>query len=234
MPNSDLTLLTAEVVTCREVHDLPGDWPPSALSELLEALEIEADGAGDADVSELVLMALGDLEPHEAGEAVLKQVFGAGMSAGVRSNLAGDLENERPWEEFADLARQRGIFTAVALLQKALPRRYGKPDAMRAVVAFTAPTPPEAALLARAEPAVILRALAPGLGPRSIVTRLYAEGLRGGAFPEAAHILWHRALTADAAEPRRVVADICGAHSFFAALDDAPPWEARVVLRPVG
>lgn len=232
MPQPDLSTIEGEVLSCREVHELPGQWQPEALKVLLAQLEIDSEGASDADLLDLVLMGLGDLEPDDAGIVVLQAVFGDSMGSGVRRNLAADLEEDRPWEDFADLSRQAGIFTATVLLQKAFPRNFGKPDATRAEVAFGLSTPAEAAALAGAPAAVILRALASGLGTRSIVSRIYAEGLRGGAFPEAEHILWLREMSIDPTEPRRVLGVFHGAQSFLGALADADPWLVNVKLRP--
>lgn len=230
MSAPDLTLLTAEVLSSREIHALPGDWDPPALRRLLADLDVDPEGATDAELLDLALMALGDLEPDDAGDAVLRCVFGGDLKPGQRASIAADLEEDRPWEDHADLSKQAGIFTATVLLQQALPRRFGVPDAARVEVAFRAATASEAAELMRAKPAVILRALAPGLGPRAIVNRLYEEGVRGAAFPEASAILWRCELRPDPADPRRVLAVIHGAQSFLGGLAAAEPWESRVEL----
>ncbi len=230
MPQADTTTFPAAVRSCREIHELPGDWSPPDLRRLLGILDIDVEDSADADLPDLALMALGDLEPYPATAAVLEAVFGDTMAEGVRANLAADLGNERPWEQLSDLTLQAGVFTATVLLQRALPRHFGKPDALRAEIEFTAPSADDAAQLAAAPAAVILRALAPGLGPRSLVVRLYSDGLRHGDFPEAAHILWRCTLVRDEAEPRRVVADVCGAVAFLETLTAAGSWQADVVL----
>ena len=232
MPHKDQLILEAEVLSCGEIHELPGDWAPAALQSLLADLEIENDDVPESDLLDLVLMALSDLEPHEAGVAVLRTVFGNRMSAGVRANLASDLQEDRPWEEFADLSFQAGIFTATVLLQKALPKMYGIPDATLADCALRATTDKDAKLVANLPNDQLLRALAPGLGARSIVTRLYEEGMRGGPFPEAEHIIWRRNLREDPDDPRRVLLTIIGAHSFLAGLKDASPWQAEIDRNP--
>ena len=232
MPRDETTTVDAEVLNCREVHALPGDWGPGQLRGLLADLDIDAGDAAEADLAELALMALGDLEPNQAGAAVLGAVFGDAMAPGVRANLAADLDGERPWEQLSDLSRQYGVFTATVLLQRAFPRHYGKPDAVQAEVALTAPTAESAALLAAAPAAVVLRALAPGLGPRSLVVRLYGDGLGGGGFPEADHILWRCVLRPDGDDPRRVVADVCGAHAFLRPLGETASWRVDVDLAP--
>ena len=230
MPHDELTRLKVEVLSSREIHALPGDWDPSALRRLLADLDVDPEAATEAELLDLALMALGDLEPDDAGAAVLRAVFGDELKAGQRASIAADLEEDRPWEDHADLSKQAGIFTATVLLQQALPRRFGVPDAARVEVAFRAPNAGDAAELLRAAPPVILRALAPGLGPRAIVNRLYEEGVGGAAFPEAATILWRCDRRPDPADPCRVIAEIHGAQSFLGPLAAAEPWECRVDL----
>ena len=230
MSHDELTKLAAEIVSSREIHALPGDWDPPSLRRLLADLDIDPEAATDAELHDLALMALGDLEPDEAGAAVLRAVFGDSLKAGQRASIAADLEEDRPWEDHAELSKQAGIFTATVLLQQAMPKRFGVPDATQVEVAFRAPTAGEATELLQAAPAVILRALAPGLGPRAIVNRLYEDGVRGAAFPEAASILWRCELRLDPADPCRVMARIHGAQSFLGPLATAEPWESRVDL----
>ncbi len=201
MPHKDHLLLEAEVLSYREIHELPGDWAPEALRSLLADLEIETEDVPESDLLDLAQMALSDLEPQDAGVAVLRTVFGDRMAAGVRANLASDLQEDRPWEEFADLSFQAGIFTATVLLQKSLPKMYGIPDATQADCAFRATTAKDAKIVASLPNDQLLRALAPGLGTRSIVTRLYEEGVRGGPFPEADHIIWRRNIREDPDDP---------------------------------
>lgn len=234
VPQNETTTIEGDVLGYREIHELPGDWGPEPLLRLLADLEVDPEGTAEADLPDLALMALGDLESDEAAAAVLRIVFGETMGAGVRTNLAADLEDDRPWENFADLARQKGIFTACVLLQRAFPRQYGKPDAAWAEVSFRAPTEAAAIHLAAAPAAVILRALTPGFGSRSIVARLYDAGLSGGPFPEAEQILWRREVRVDPDDPCRVLAEIYGAQSFLGALDEATSWQANVKLPTTG
>lgn len=230
MPHKEKLMLEADVLAYREIHELPGDWTSDRLRSLLADLEIETDDVPESDLLDLVLMGVGDLDPHEAGIAVLKTVFGDRMPAGVRANLASDLEEDRPWEEFADLSFQEGIFSSTVLLQKSLPKMYGLPDATLAKVTLRTKTAQDAKLVVNLPSDQLLRALAPGLGARSIVNRLYGEGVRGGPFPEAEHILWHREMLQDPDDPQLVTLTVIGAHSFLAELKDANAWPVEINL----
>ena len=228
MARDDLARFRAELVDSREVHELPDDWPPEALRALLEALEVDHADVADGDLWDLALMALGDLEPDDAAEVVLAQVFGGAMASGVRQNLISDLEGDRPWEEFADLSKQAGIFTAVVMLQRAFPTRFGKPDAVRVRVRIAPADADAARALRHADRALLLRILAPALGPRSVVTRLFDTALRGGPFPEADHILWR--LAREDEPDGAAVFTLHAALSFLESLEEAGAWEAAVPL----
>ncbi len=153
-------------------------------------------------------------------------VFGDAMRSGVRRNLAHDLPEDRPWEEFADLAQQVGIFNAVVLLQQAFPRNYGKPDAVaisvnvatasaRGLAWLDAPTP---------DPALLLRILAAGMDDRAVLRRLFHDSLSGTQFPEAAAILWHVVREPATATDR--VFRMVASHQWFDPLEDREGWTA--------
>ena len=109
----------AQLLSWIEIHELPDGWTPRQLLSLLVGMDV--DGVSENDALEMTILALQDLEPDEASDRVLEAVFGETMRPGVRRNLAHDLTEERPWEEFADISQQKGIFNAVVLLQQAFP-----------------------------------------------------------------------------------------------------------------
>ena len=132
-----------------EIHRLPDSWSIERLREVLHQAEF-LDPVDDADVSDMAVLVLQDLDVQDAGELVLKVVFGDRMSAGVRQNLVDDLEDDRPWEQFADVSLQAGIFEAMVLLQQVFPNRYGIPDAVHLQLSVAALDKTAAGYLAEA------------------------------------------------------------------------------------
>jgi hypothetical protein len=124
----------AQLLAWTQIHELPSGWPPSQLLSLLTNLEV--DGVTENDALEMTLMALQDREPEEAADRVLEAVFGDTMRPGVRQSLSHELNEDRPWEDFADISQQAGIFNAVVLLQRAFPSEFDKPDALSVVVSL--------------------------------------------------------------------------------------------------
>ncbi len=211
-----------------EVHELPGSWPPERLREILRRVEFD-DPVADADVLEMVQMALQDLQPRPAAELVLEVVFGDRMSSGVRQNLVDDLEDDRPWEQFARVDKQAGIFEAMVLLQKAFPRRYGIPDAVRVHLHLQATDAATGAWLRAGPPAALLvRLLAGGMPQDAMLNRLYAEELKSEHFPDATHILW-RISAVDGSGPEEAATHTCDVYSswqWLAPLEHVSAWEA--------
>jgi len=213
------------ILESTEVHELPHGWPPARLRTILARLEV--DDVGDEDAMEMTAMALQDLDVDEASGLVLEAVFGDGMGSGVRQNLIPDLREDRPWEEFAEISQQAGIFEAVVLLQRAFPRDFGKPDALslalrletqsRSAGDWLDASPPDAGLL--------LRILAGGMDDHAVLRRLFEEPLAADRFPDAAAILWH-VERRDAVPPARDFS-LISSHQWFDALGDPESFSVR-------
>ncbi|MFH1278827.1 MAG: hypothetical protein ABIK65_10665 [Candidatus Eisenbacteria bacterium] len=230
MTRQETTPVHAELLDHRVVHELPGDWDSGDLRALLEMMEVDPGDTSDEDLGGLVEMALADLDTDEAGDFVLRRVFGDSMTAGVRQNVVSDLEGDAPWEDFADIGRHAGIFTAVGMMGRAFPTRYGKPEAVRALVRIRAAESIGAAPLAKGDPAFLLRVLAAGMQKTAMLRRLYGDALHGGAFPEAAPILWRIKVEPDGGDPsgRTFLARVHSSLSWIGPLEEAGTWDARI------
>jgi hypothetical protein len=190
---------TIEVLEFSEVHTLPGTWDSQSYRSILEELDYdEIADIAESDLPEMAAMAAQDAGQRKAADRVLSFVFGDAMSAGVRQNLIDDLTDERPWEQFADLELQAGIFEAVEFLQRAFPTDFGIPDAARVRVRLTAKGKhPIEWLRDGPEPSLLLRLLADAMDEEATLRRLYADQLESKSFPEAAAILWRVSKTED-------------------------------------
>ena len=181
----------ARLLSWKEIHELPDGWSPTRLLSLLDSLEV--GDVPEAEALEMTLLALQDLEPDEAAERVLDAVFGEAMRPGVKRNLSHELNEDRPWENFADISRHKGIFNAVVLLQQAFPREFDRPDAVAVSIQLDTESERGKAWLGASnlDPAFLLRVLAAGMEDRAVLNRLFGEALAGHSFAEAGDILWH-------------------------------------------
>ena len=210
-----------------EIHRLPDSWPPERLRRVLELADFD-DPVTDEEAMDMALLALQDLDEQDAGELVLQVVFGDGMSSGVRQNLVDDLRDDRPWEQFARVEQQSGIFEAMVLLQQAFPNRYGTPDAVRLRLRIE-PLDRQAAAWLQGDPstALVLRLLASAMPDDAVLKRLYSSELASDAFAEAQGILWRIDVVdrADDDEPAAVDLDVYSSHQWLATLEHREEWE---------
>lgn len=191
-----------EVLGFGEVHTLPGTWGSDRYRALLDLFDYDDIASIDEpDLPEMSAMAAQDKGLREAADRVLFLVFGESMGSGVRQNLIDDLTDDRPWEQFADIGRQAGIFETVEFLQKAFPSEFGIPDAVRATIRVTAAGKREKDWLREGpSAALLLRLLAAAMDERAALRRLYADQLEGASFPDAAGIIWSVAMVEDELE----------------------------------
>ena len=221
------------VTNWSEVHSLPNSWPPLLLRKLLELAEFD-DPVADEELLEMTLMGLQDLGLRKASDAVLQVVFRNSMSSGVRQNSIDDLQDNRPWEQFATVAMQAGIFEAVVLLQKAFPNHFGIPDAIK--LGFTIEhTDGENIEISNKAllPTFLLRILACGMPDNAVFRRLFAEELAAEKFPNAEAILWHveenSISQSSGAEPTKISArtyEVISSWQWLGSLEDLEGWSA--------
>lgn len=179
------------ILSISEIHTLKGAWDNDALRALLKLAEVDDLGdIADDDLLEMSLMVLQDLGNQKAGELVLEAVFGDSMRPGVRQNLVDDLQDAEPWNDFAEISQQRGIFVAVCLLHKAFPTRYGTPDALKIRVRFEPLASAGAAALTTPRADWLIRMLARGMDEYAMVHRLYGAELKAGEFKDAPGLIW--------------------------------------------
>lgn len=176
-----------------KVFDMPGTWTDRDYHQLAGRLEVEdIDEISGADLLEMVLMALQDLEPREAADAVLAYKLQTSAKPGVRQNIVQDLiEGQRPWEEAADIKLHAPIFAAAVLLQKAFPKHFQRPDILRLTLLMNGLTPEANSILSTPpEAAFVSRVLADAMDDNSILERLFDEQLASNSFPAAESIIW--------------------------------------------
>lgn len=194
LPSFELAVTT--VASCTE---LPNAWPDAQIRELLVHLKFEDTAAIEAsELRSYAIMALQDLEDHEAAAALLDFVFGDEMTTGKKQNLGEEMTKEPCWEEYADLDCHERIFNVHTLLnlahdQTPLPEIHRIEAVLRSLNegaeswllenCLEAPTPslPES---------LLVRCIAAGLPNNAILNRLFEDQIKSGAFVEAAYILW--------------------------------------------
>ena len=219
--------LTVTVTGLETVRDMPDSWSEAEYHALLDALEV--DGTADlsgSDLEEMLLMALQDLD---AADAVLAVKIGDALTRGARRNIVQDfMDEQRAWEEAADIALHARIFEAAVLLQKALPKRFARPDILRLTMRLTAHNPRAEALLQKDPlPAFGARILADGMGEDSTLERLFDDSLESSSFPDAAGIVWHAGFSEyDAGPPAAATLTVYSSALWLRPMEEVETFES--------
>jgi hypothetical protein len=217
-----------------EIHTLSRTWDNESLRALLQLAEVDDLGEiADTDLLEISLMVLQDLGNQKAGELVLEAVFGDSMRPGVRQNLVDDLQDSEPWNDFAEISQQRGIFIAVCLLHKAFPTRYGTPDALKLRVRFQPLENSGTTALNAPRADWLIRVLACGMSEYAMVHRLYDAELKTGEFKDAPGLIWDCEPVEDPAgiDSGRTY-DITASSQLFNTLTARQSFTAKVKMSP--
>ena len=139
----------------------------------------------------MCLLALQGLEPEEAAYQVLKHDMGDVLRDGQMRNIAGEMQEEKLWEEYSNSALHERLFTIGGLLYAVFPNLFPKPDAVRVELEVTAVNAAAKVLLTPApDETFVVRLLADGMEPDAVLHRLYGDQLAGTSFPEAAEVVW--------------------------------------------
>ncbi|GAB3638632.1 hypothetical protein GCM10027422_42220 [Hymenobacter arcticus] len=186
-----MATFTVERLSFQHLSELPNAWQNADYLALLQQLDYDnPEALAPAELKEMCQMAITDLEPAAAAEAVLTYLFADELKDGQIEQLAHQMETEKLWEENPKLELHEGFFNATQLLYDAYNGKFPHPQAVEFKVKITAADPADLATL-DTEPALpLLRLLAPGLSDSALLHRLFGDQLAGGEFPEAPSILW--------------------------------------------
>lgn len=218
-----MKIFDVSVTGLKKIDDMPGSWDESDYRILLRELEIDGvDDLGGSDLFDVLLMALQDLGPEQAGERVLAYKLKQGVSRGVRENIAQDLlEGQRAWEENSNILLHADIFEACVLLHAAFPGDYPKPDMMRLDLHLWAAGSTGKSLLAEPpEAAFVTRLLADGMSEKSILERLFDEQLAGRDFPEAEGIIWRAEFGERSADGAEALLTVYSSRHWLQAMEE--------------
>ncbi|MGI4759131.1 MAG: hypothetical protein ACRYF0_00390 [Janthinobacterium lividum] len=182
---------TVERLSFQHLSELPNAWQSTDYLALLNQIDYEnPEAIAPAELADMTKMALTDLEPAEAAEAVLTYTAAEELTKGQIDQLAHQMQTEKLWEENPNFALHQKFFNATQLLYDAYNGKFPHPQAVEFKVKITAAGPDDLAALDHETAATLLRLLAPGLSDRALLHRLFSDQVAGGEFPEAASILW--------------------------------------------
>ncbi len=180
-----------EVLSLREVHELPGAWTDAKFIDLLEQLDYDdASSTPSEELKETAALALSDMEPEEAADLLLERRFGEQLSKGQRQNLAEELKGDRIWEEYPKIDFHKELFNVSCMLNWTFPRKFPTPDIVEIKLKVQASNAISSSNLQKPTASFIARLLNDGMDEHNIIYRLFDENLASNSFPEAENIIW--------------------------------------------
>lgn len=222
-----MSTFTVERLSFQHLSELPDAWQNADYLALLNKLNYEnPEAIAPAELADMTKMALTDLEPAEAAEAVLGHLAGEELTKGQTDQLAHQMQTEKLWEENPNFALHQKFFNATQLLYDAYNGKFPHPQAVEFKVKITAASPDDLAALDHEPAATLLRLLAPGLSDRALLHRLFSDQVAGGEFPEAASILWQFTPSEKSADS--VVYDIISSDYWLEDFKFADTYEATL------
>ena len=117
-----MPIYRVEIDGIEELKELEGSWQPTDYIAILQKMDVS--GAAEipaADLREMCVFALQDLDPPEAAALLLNYKLGAALSSGQIRNYSVESQHERLWEQSADLKIHQPMFGVASLLNAASP-----------------------------------------------------------------------------------------------------------------
>ena len=182
------------------------------------------DGMDAAELREMCMMSLNDLEPQPAANIVLSYLFAEELTEGKIEQLSHDMMDDRLWEEYSDCLFHERFFSAYALLRDAFNGVFAEPTGVQFAVNVVAEDAEEMAMFDESLHSSMVRLLSCGLSPDALMHRLYEEQIQGEQFPQAPGIAWKLQQTADNGLERQF--SLVSSAFWFESFGDVDQFEA--------
>ena len=180
----------------RTLSQLPDDWSAADYRTLLDRTDYgDTADLSESELREMAYLSVADLARPEAAGLLLDYRCGELLETGQIQNAQHEMEDEKLWEEYPDMAAHCALFSAGSFLYAAFNGGFPKPEARELTLTVAAKNDDAADALRTADPALLLRLLAPGMDAHALLHRLFEAQLQGTRFPEAEHILWQTEVT---------------------------------------
>jgi hypothetical protein len=195
---------TVQIDSFQKISKIPNAWSDEDYRALLSIMDFDDDveKMDAAELREMCIMSLNDLEPAEAAKAVLTHLFPE-LSKGKVDQISHDMLDDRSWEEYPDCLFHERFFSAYALLREAFNGTFAKPTGVEFAITVTAEHVEDMAIFDESLHSSIVRLLASGQGDDALINRLYEDQIKGTQFPEAPGLVWQLKQIADAGLTRQ-------------------------------
>lgn len=195
---------TVQIDSFQKISKIPNAWSVDDYKALLTLMDFDddVDAMDAAELREMCVMSLNDLEPADAAKALLTHLFPE-LSKGKVDQISHDMIDDRSWEEYPDCLFHERFFSAYALLREAFNGTFAKPTGAELAITVTAQHSEDMAIFDASLHSSIVRLLANGQGDDALIYRLYEDQIKGTHFPEAPGLVWQLKQVADEGTTRQ-------------------------------
>ena len=184
-----------KVLEFKSLSELPDAWNLNDYKTLLDIMEYgDTNDIKENEFEDICLMCLSDNDPEEAALIVLNYIFQDSLNSGQKENLSHIMQDEKMWEEYADIAIHEKLFNAHQILFKAYNGKFPRPEALAIQLEVTLKNSDTLNAFNNNIEATLVRLITQGMPENTLINRLYDEELEVGAFSEAKDIIWQVAM----------------------------------------
>ncbi len=180
-----------ELLKSETLVELPNAWNNENYLDLLEVMEYgDTSDIAEGDLKDMCLMSLSDYDPDEAAKYVLSYIFEGRLNSGQIHNLSHELQDEKMWEEYADLFLHEEFFNVGQLLYQAFDGKFPHPEALRFSILITANEVEDLEIFDANLEMNLVKLLVQGMPENTLISRLYKDELASGRLEQAKDIIW--------------------------------------------
>ena len=179
--------LAVKITGIQNVNEIPSYWNNQDYKELLKMFDFpDVDQINDAELTEMLNMAITDFEPAEAAQIVLNYKLGDQLNEGQIHTISHEMTEDKVAEEYPEPELHYDLFNVNQLLYKAYNGTF--PNTEASIIDLEV-TSGDAEFEMTEE--IMTKLIAVGLIETSLLKRLYSDQLEGTvAFEDAAKFIW--------------------------------------------
>ena len=182
--------IQVKINSIKYVNEINDYWSNQDFIELLEKFNFpDVEQIKDADLREMLLMAITDLEPAEAAQILLTHKLSTQLSEGQIQSISHEMLLDKVAEEYPEPDLHFDLFNVNQLLFEAYNGTFPNTEASIINVELHPEKDDDDQLEITEE--VVTKALSEGLSDKSLIKRLYADQIEGQVpFVDAAKFIW--------------------------------------------
>ena len=220
--------ISVKPISTEKVNRLQNSWSIDDYKAIIELLGGEYSNLEPAEVEEYMHMIISDNEVTESAYEILNYALGEHLSEGQLRNLANEMEEDKMWEEYPDMAFHREIFKVNQLLFRAYNGKVPKGEALILKLKVRSSDAEYNALLLAKDADAIFRIILAGTDSHSKLHRLFDVDAAREYIDEAQHILWH--INAHQTAPNEIELSVTSSQYWLDSFNDELEYDVKIDL----